>query len=47
MEMYKRAYEKPDFEEVKMDVVVLQGASTPGGGASPTPAPGYSEEPEW
>ena len=27
MEMYKRAYEKPDFEEVKMDVVLLQDTS--------------------
>jgi len=48
MEMYKRAYEKPDFEEVKMDVVLLQDTSGTGGdtiGSDENPAPRY--EPEW
>ena len=44
MEMYKRAYVKPDFEEVKMDVVVLQSASTPGGGSTGNDAPEYNPD---
>ena len=47
MRKTKQTYVKPETEVVKMDVVLLQDASTPGGGSSPMPAPGYSEEPEW
>ena len=40
----KKFYEKPKFEEVKMGVVVLQGASTPGGGSTGNDAPEYNPD---
>ena len=44
--MYKRAYEKPDFEEVKMDVVLLQNTSGTGGGNQGNLAP-EMDDPEF
>ena len=44
MEMYKRAYEKPDFEEVKMAVTQILCYSDEH--TMPEPAPEMSE-PEW
>jgi len=45
MEMYKRAYEKPETEVVEMKVQgQLLDASTPGGGSTGNDAPEYNPD---